>query len=303
MTISSLDKVQTVPRSRPQDIRQRPRKRHVGSSITVNGLLIIGSAYMVLPVLWLLFAATKNLPDLYGTSIFSLGKISLLDNIRNVLAASDGVFIQWMVNSVFYAGVGAVVGGYLSVMAGYAFDKFRFRGKDPLFAFVLIGVLIPNTATVLPLYMLAAAVGITNTVWAIIIPMLCNPFSVYLARVFSSGYIPNETLEAGVMDGAGPIRSFLSLGFPMIRPGFITIALFQFVGIWNNFMLPLVMLQNQRLFPVSLGMYIWQGFTKPQPEYMPMVITGSLLSIIPLVVAFILLQRFWKAGLTAGSVK
>lgn len=281
---------------------RRRRPRAVGSRITVNGLLVLGSLYMVLPILWLVFASTKDAAGLYGTSAFSFGG-ALWENIVAVVTEGDGIFVRWMANSVFYAGVGAVVGGLISVMAGYAFDKFQFRGKSTLFGAVLIGVLIPNTATVLPLYLLASSVGLTNTIWAVLIPVLCNPFSVYLARVFSSGYIPDETLEAARVDGARPLRSFFSIGLPMLGPGFVTIALFQFVGIWNNFMLPLVMLQNRELFPVSVGMSLWQGYTLPMPEFTPMVITGSFLSVVPLVVAFILLQRFWRAGLSAGSIK
>ncbi|WP_026547884.1 carbohydrate ABC transporter permease [Paenarthrobacter nicotinovorans] len=273
------------------------------SKLTVNGLLIIGSAYMVVPVLWLVFASTKNAADLYGTSAYALGNFSLFENIANVANQDGGLFFRWLGNSVMYAGVGAVFGSLISVMAGYAFDKFQFRWKDSLFGFVLVGVLIPNTATVLPMYLLASLVGMTNTIWAILIPVLCNPFGVYLARVYSASYVPAETLEAARMDGAGPVRSFFSLGLPMMMPGYITIALFQFVGVWNNFMLPLVMLQDQQLLPVSVGISIWQGYSVPQPEFTPMVITGSLLSILPLLAAFIMLQRFWKSGLTAGSVK
>ena len=279
------------------------REGGFASAFTVNGLLILGCAYMVLPVLWLFFAATKDTADLYGTAAYSLGRFAFFENIGAVIGQDGGIFFRWMGNSLLYAAFGAVLGGLISVMAGYAFDKFTFRGKKTWFGFVLLGVLIPNTATVLPMYLLASVFGITNTVWAILIPVLCNPFGVYLARVYSSSYVPDETLEAARVDGAGPIRAFFSLGLPMMMPGFITIALFQFVGVWNNFMLPLVMLQDQQLLPVSVGISIWQGYSVPQPEFSPMVITASLLSVIPLLLAFILLQRFWKSGLTAGSVK
>ena len=279
------------------------RQGGLGSKLAVNGLLVLGSLYMVVPVLWLLFASTKNAADLYGTSAYAFGNFALFENIAAVAAQDGGLFFRWMGNSVLYAGFGAVVGSLVSVMAGYAFDKFQFRGKDSLFGFVLVGVLIPNTATVLPMYLLASVVGMTNTIWAILIPVLCNPFGVYLARVYASSYVPMETLEAARVDGAGPIRSFFSLGLPMMMPGYITIALFQFVGVWNNFMLPLVMLQDQQLLPVSVGISIWQGYAVPQPEFVPMVITGSLLSVLPLLLAFIMLQRFWKSGLTAGAVK
>lgn len=269
----------------------------------VNGLLIVGSLYMLFPVLWLVFSATKSLSELYSTPAFSFATMNLGQNISDVLTAENGIFLRWLGMAFLYSGVGAVVGGLISVMAGYAFDKYNFRGKAVWLGIVMSGVLIPNTATVIPLYMLASKVGLSNTVWSVLIPVLCNPFGVYLARVFSQGYVPNETLEAARVDGAGTMRTFWRVALPMMVPGYVTIALFQFVGIWNNFMLPLIMLQNRSLVPVSLGMSFWQGYTKTTPTYTPMVITGSLLSIIPLLIAFIALQRFWKAGLTAGAVK
>ncbi|MFT0762937.1 carbohydrate ABC transporter permease [Actinomyces sp. F1_1611] len=278
-------------------------KGSIWSALSVNGILLIGALYMLFPTLWLVFSSTKSLAELYTTPAFSFATMNLIENISHVLTAENGIFIRWMGMAFLYAGVGALVGGFISVMAGFAFDKYNFRGKSIWLAIVMSGVLIPNTATVIPLYMLASKVGLSNSVWAVLIPVLCNPFGVYLARTFSQGYVPNETLEAARVDGAGTVRSFLRVALPMMVPGYVTIGLFQFVGIWNNFMLPLIMLQNRKLVPVSLGMSFWQGYTKTTPTFTPMVITGSLLSVIPLLVAFIALQRFWKAGLTAGSVK
>ncbi|WP_341976518.1 carbohydrate ABC transporter permease [Microbacterium sp. LWO13-1.2] len=282
--------------------RRSRSSRHLPSVFGVNALLIIGSAYMVLPLLWLVFASTKNAGELYSGDAFAFGS-DFLVNIQRLLVQDDGIFLRWLGNSILYAGGGAIVGGFISLMAGYAFDKFEFRGKGGLYSAVLIGVLIPNTATVIPLYLLAASAGLTNTIWAVLIPTLCNPFSVYLARVFSSGYLPAETLEAARVDGAGPIRSFLQVGMPMLMPGFVTIALFQFVGIWNNFMLPLIMLQNRDLFPSSVGIALWQSQVQQNPEFSTLVIAGSFISVLPLILAFVMLQRFWRSGLSAGSVK
>jgi multiple sugar transport system permease protein len=293
----------SAPPSRPPRSRRRGGRNHnLPAKIGVNGLLVLGSAYMVLPLLWLVFAATKDAGELYSGNAFAFGT-DFIANMQRLLAQDDGIFLRWLGNSVLYAGIGAVIGGFVSLMAGYAFDKFAFRGKRGLYASVLVGVLIPNTATVIPLYLLAASVGMTNTIWAVVIPTLCNPFSVYLARVFSSGYLPDETLEAARVDGAGPIRSFLQVGFPMLVPGFVTIALFQFVGIWNNFMLPLIMLQNRELFPSSVGIALWQSQVQQNPEFSTLVIAGSFVSVLPLIIAFVMLQRFWRAGLSAGSVK
>lgn len=293
----------SAPPSRPPRSRRAGGRNHnLPARVGVNGLLVLGSAYMVLPLLWLVFAATKDAGELYSGNAFAFGT-DFIANMQRLLAQDDGIFLRWLGNSILYAGIGAVVGGFVSLMAGYAFDKFAFRGKRGLYASVLVGVLIPNTATVIPLYLLAASVGMTNTIWAVVIPTLCNPFSVYLARVFSSGYLPDETLEAARVDGAGPIRSFLQVGLPMLVPGFVTIALFQFVGIWNNFMLPLIMLQNRELFPSSVGIALWQSQVQQNPEFSTLVIAGSFVSVLPLIIAFVMLQRFWRAGLSAGSVK
>jgi len=280
---------------------RRPRRR-LGATLGTNGILVVGAAYMVLPLLWLVFATTKDASTLYGASVFTPGG-SFVANLQRLLAEDGGIFLRWLGNSILYAGAGALVAAFISLLAGYAFDKLAFRGKGALYGTVLVGVLIPNTATVIPLYLLAASVGLTNTMWAVLIPAFCNPFSVYLARVFSSGYLPDPVLEAARVDGAGPVRTFLSVGLPMLVPGFVTIALFQFVAIWNNFMLPLIMLQDRSLFPTSVGIFLWQSQVQQNPEYSPLVIAGSFLSIVPLVVAFVLLQRFWRAGLAAGSVK
>ena len=286
----------------PRSPRTRRARRDLPARFGVNGLLLLGSAYMVLPLLWLVFASTKNAGDLYSGDAFAFGA-DFVTNMQRLFTQDDGIFFRWLGNSILYAGFGAIVGGFVSLMAGYAFDKFTFRGKRGLYASVLVGVLIPNTATVIPLYLLAASVGMTNTIWAVLIPTLCNPFSVYLARVFSAGYLPNETLEAARVDGAGPIRSLLQVGLPMLVPGFVTIALFQFVGIWNNFMLPLIMLQNRDLFPSSVGIALWQSQVQQNPEFSTLVIAGSFVSVLPLILAFVMLQRFWRSGLSAGSVK
>lgn len=269
----------------------------------VNGILLLATAYTLFPLLWLLTAAAKNTGDLLGGRTLSPSRWHLGDNLADLAATGDGVYFRWYLNSLLYAGGGALLCGLICAAAGYAFHVARFPGKEKLFGLVLIGVLVPTTALALPMYLLASKVGLVNTFWAVFLPSLVNPFGVYLARVFCAGYVPGEVLEAARMDGAGELRIFWSIGLRMVMPGFVTICLFQFTAIWNNFFLPLVMLSDTKLFPVSLGLYAWNTQTHAFPEYYPLVVTGSLLAVIPLVVAFVALQRFWKAGMTAGAVK
>ncbi|MFE7426062.1 carbohydrate ABC transporter permease [Streptomyces sp. NPDC014735] len=273
------------------------------SKTAVNGFLLLAVVYMLFPLVWLVTAATKDTGDLLAGNAFSFQGFNLGENLSNLASYGDGIYFRWYLNSLLYAGVGALVCSLICVAAGYAFDKYEFRGKEKLFGLVLMGVLVPTTALALPMYLLASKTGLVNTYWSVLIPVLVNPFGVYLARVFSTGYIPNEALEAARIDGAGELRVFWSIGLRMVMPGFVTVFLFQFTAIWNNFFLPLVMLSDRKLFPLSLGLYSWNTNTHGEPSFYPLVVTGSLLAVIPLIVAFVSLQRHWKAGMTAGSVK
>ncbi|GAA1973736.1 carbohydrate ABC transporter permease [Kitasatospora viridis] len=273
------------------------------SAAAVNGSLLLVTAYTLLPLVWLVTAAAKNTPDLLGGNALGLSNFHLGQNLHDLATADGGIYFRWYLNSLLYAGIGAALCAFLCVCAGYAFEVYAFRGKEKLFGLVLLGVLVPTTALALPMYLVASEVGLVNTFWAVFLPSLVNPFGVYLARVFCAGYVPGEVLEAARMDGAGELRTFWSIGLRMVTPGFVTIFLFQFTAIWNNFFLPLVMLSDSKLYPVSLGLYAWNTQTRSEPTFYPMVVTGSLLAVLPLVVAFVALQRHWKAGLTAGSVK
>ncbi|MER8042366.1 carbohydrate ABC transporter permease [Streptomyces sp. NPDC094032] len=291
------------PRTRTR-ARPRPRTPSVWlSKAAVNGALVLAVVYMLFPLAWLLTAATKDAGGLLAGNAFSFEGFDLGGNLSRLAAYDDGIYFHWYLNSLLYAGVGALACSLVSVAAGYAFDKYDFPGKEKLFGVVLLGVLVPTTALALPMYLLASEVGVVNTYWAVILPVLVNPFGVYLARVFSAGYIPDEALEAARIDGAGELRTFWSIGLRMVMPGFVTVFLFQFTAIWNNFFLPLVMLSDQKLYPLSLGLYSWNSNAHAEPGFYPLVVTGSLLAVVPLVVAFVSLQRHWKAGLTAGSVK
>ncbi|MFE4257743.1 carbohydrate ABC transporter permease [Streptomyces sp. NPDC056883] len=282
----------------------RPRRSGaMASKAVVNAVLLVAVLYTLMPLTWLLIAATKNHADLFGTAGFGFGEFHLFDNLRAVFAYDDGIFGRWLLNSLLYSVVGSLASSLISVAAGYCFDKYEFRGKGALFGLVLTGTLVPTVVITLPQYLLASETGIVNTYWAILIPALVNPFGVYLARVFSEGYVPGEVLEAARIDGASELRVFRSISLPMLMPGFMTLFLFSFTASWNNFFGPLVMLNDHHLYPAVLGIYSWNQVVLQYPEFYSLAITGSLVAVVPLALAFIGLQRFWRSGLTAGAVK
>jgi multiple sugar transport system permease protein len=272
------------------------------------GLILFGaSSYFLLPLLWLCIASTKSTGDLFTSSgLWFAGELHLLDNLRNVMTHENGIFVRWMANSMLYSAGGAGIAALLSGMTGYAIEHYRFRGRDTVFALVLGAILIPSTALVLPLYLFMSSVGLTNTMWAVLLPSCVSPFGVYLARVFASANVPVDLIEAARIDGASDIKIFLRIALPLLTPSLVTIFLFQFVAIWNNFFLALVMLSDSHLYPVTLGLQAWSTVTahgSTDTFDAGLVITGALVSIVPMIVGFVCLQRFWRSGLTSGAVK
>lgn len=269
----------------------------------VNGLLILVTLYTFLPITWHLIAATKNTRDLFAHAGFEFGEFNLFANLELLFTWQDGIFLRWLGNSVLYSVVGSFLATLIAVVTGYAIDKYDFPGKEKVFGLILLGVLVPSTVLSLPLYLLVAEVGLVNTYWSILLPSLASPFSVYLARMFSQGYVPGEVIEAARMDGASEMTILRRIALPMMKPGFMTIFLLSFTGSFNSFFGPLIMLSDQHLYPVALGLFTWNSLIAQEFQYYVLVIVGALITIVPMLIAFISLQRYWRSGLTAGAVK
>ena len=266
--------------------------------------MVMFAFYFLVPIWWLLVASSKRQSDITTTNgLWFAQPFELFRNIGDVLTYDNGIFVRWLGNSVLYAGGGAVLGTLFASMAGYALAKYVFPGREATFNIILAGVLVPATALALPLFLLFSKVQGTDTFWSVFLPSIVSPFGVYLARIYASSSVPNELLEAARLDGASEFRTFFTVATRLMAPALVTIFLFQFVAIWNNFFLPLVMLQKQTLYPVTLGLYTWNSSINQAPELQLFVIVGALISVVPLILAFVLLQRFWQSGLAAGGVK
>jgi multiple sugar transport system permease protein len=212
-----------------------------------------------------------------------------------------------MVNTIFYSVVSAGGAAFLAALGGYGFAKYRFRGNNALFGLVLGSIMVPTTALAIPTYLLFSKVGMVNTPWAIILPSLVSPFGLYLMRIYAQDAIPDSLIEAGRIDGAGEFRIFFQVALRTLAPGLVTVLLFTLVATWNNYFLPLIMLNNPNLYPVTVGLASWSsqsvGGGGSTGELLALVVTGSMISVLPLIAAFLLLQRYWQSGLSAGGVK
>lgn len=284
-----------VPGRRPRPSAHRPNR--IGTLV-----LLIGALYCLMPVVWVLMASTKSANELFSTLTFA-PSTHLWDNIRQLSAYRGGLYWRWMANTALYAGVGALASTLVSAMAGYGLAKFVFPGKKAVFNVILAGVLVPGVVLAIPQYLLLAKVGLTNTYWSVLLPSMISPYGIYLARIYAAASVPDDVIEAARTDGAREWRVFGSISVPMMMPGLVTVFLFQFVAIWNNFMLPYIMLGNDRLFPITVGLSGLLNQGASQPAMYTSVITGALLSILPLGALFLTLQRYWQVDLAAGAVK
>ena len=308
MTTTSIDApVGAQTTSRGNGRRPQPGSGHHFLAYLFLGVLVV---YFFIPIWWLFVASTKDAAGLFSGSSGALWfdeTFALLPNLRNLFTYNEGIYLRWVANSLFYAIVGGAGATVLSVLAGYGFAKFRFRGRRLMLAVLLGSVMVPLTALVIPTFILFSNLHLTDTVWAVILPSILNPFAVYLMQVYTAEAVPDELLDAARVDGAGEIKTFLRVALPLLRPAVITVLLLSIVGIWNNFFLPLAMLANTKLFPITVGLGLWQGQASGNnsggANLWGIIIIGALVSVIPLIIAFLALQKYWKGGLSLGALK
>jgi multiple sugar transport system permease protein len=305
-TAPAAPTVAATGRARTATRRRSPARRR---STPLTIAMLAALAYFLLPLFWLAVASTKSTQDLFSTfGLWFSRAPQLLSNIRGTLTHDHGVFLHWMLNTLMYAVVSAVGAALLAAAAGYGFAKFRFRGDRAGFNLVLGAIMVPTTALAIPTYLLFAKVGLVNTPWAVILPSLVSPFGLYLMRVYAQDAVPDSLIEAARIDGAGEAQIFFRIALRLLAPGLVTVVLFTLVTTWNNYFLPLIMLSDPSLYPITVGLSSWAsqtagGGSGANSDTVVLVVTGSMLSIVPLVVAFLLLQRYWQSGLATGSVK
>ena len=256
--------------------------------------------YFLAPVYRLLVSSTKSNHDLLTSNGWKMASNNIVANYHALMGWTQGLFWRWVGNSIFYSTVAGVVGTLLSLSAGYGLAKFRFPGRGAIQVVIMSGLLLPIALLTIPLYLVFHHMGLTNTIWAVIIPSVVSPFGVFLGRVYAHSSVPDEIIESARIDGAGEIRIFFTIVLRLLAPAAVTIFLFVFVMTWNNFLLPLMMLNSPELKPVTLGLYGMMSYFNPQYGA---VLQGALLGVVPLILLFLGLQKQWQSGLAAGAVK
>ncbi|GAB3863425.1 hypothetical protein GCM10029963_72000 [Micromonospora andamanensis] len=195
---------------------QRRAQRYLPLQILLGFLVI----YFLVPFWWVIVNSSKDAPGLFGggNTLWFADQIDYLGNLKQLFTYDGGIYLRWILNSTLYALAGGIGATVLAVMAGYGFAKYRFAARRFSFAVVLGALMVPATALVIPTFIMFAQLGLTNTIWAVILPSLLNPFGVYLIHVYARDAVPDEILDAARADGAGELRTFVQIALPLMRP-------------------------------------------------------------------------------------
>lgn len=279
--------------------------RRVKTSVG-TGVAVIAALYVIAPIYWLVVASSKTTSQLFNTSTFlPPAHLSWGQNFRMLFTVDGGYFGWWLANSFIYALVTAALATAVSALAGYSLAKYRFHGRRVLFGLVVGSLLVPTTALVVPLFLLEHDTGLINSYQGVILPLLVYPFGVYFMWLYSGDAVPDSLLDAARVDGARELPVFWKVARPALMPGMVTLFLLSFVGTWNNYFLPLVLLGDTTKFPLTVGLSSWASDLNQagagQPLY-PEVLLGSLVSVLPMLVLFPFLQKYIARGLTFGAI-
>ena len=279
---------------------------HRATRVALTVLTSLFALFILGPLVWLVISATKDQAHVYQSfGFWFAGPFRLFHNIaslgQNVSGA--GVFLTWLRNTLLYAVVGALGATALSALAGYGFARFTFRGSRALFFMVMASLLVPITSVALPLFLVYAKTGLVNSIWGMILPSTISVVGIYLMRTYIEASVPRDLISAARIDGAGELRIFLRIAMPLSAPGLVTVLLITIVTIWNNYFLPLMIFSKSAKYPLTVGLSAMSAAAQSgsKADLVPVLITGGLVTVVPIVILFLLLERYFRGGLLQGS--
>jgi len=297
------------PRTRTSTPRPRPSR--AAGQLLAWLLLLVFLVFFVLPVIWLLLAATKTDAQLVRNNPLSFGSWHALRRNWDALTGFEGdTILLWLRNSALYASFALVITLAVGIPAGYALAMTEFRGRHALLVTTLVVMLMPTTTLVVPLFLEINAVHLIGTLWSVVLPYSFYPFGVYLAYIYFSTALPPDLLAAARVDGCTEFAAFRRIALPLSAPIIALVGFFSFVANWTNYFLPYVVLPESSQYPVQVGLGL---LLDNVPQFNPTAGTAAvlrpelalatLLAISPVLIVFLFAQRFLISGLLAGATK
>jgi multiple sugar transport system permease protein len=278
--------------------RRPPVSRRVGR-LALYLLLVVVAIVPLFPLYWLVISSFKTPQEFSQIPPTWFPLAPTIDQIGRAL--TEVPFAQSLLNSVIIAGGCTISVLMTSTFAGYVFAKHRFRGKDLIFWSIVATMFLPPVITLVPLYNIVSAMGLSDSYLGVMLPWLANAFGIFLMRQFISS-VPDELIEAARMDGAGEFRIVVQFIVPLIKPAIVTLAIFMFVYAWNNFLWPVTILRSEEFYPVVLTVQRLMAYTMTF-DFRNVVLAGTLLASIPTLVLFLIAQRVFVQGIAASGIK
>ena len=280
-------------------------------------LVILIALTFLFPLYWIITGSFKTRAETLATTPVWLPSEWILDNYQNLMSKRSAPLfdlkigpylitgpqvpaaIRWLVNTVFMSVASMLLTCLTASMAGYALAKKRFYGRGLLFSLIVCAMALPKQVILIPLLREMSALGLYDTIWAVIFPIVGWPFGVFLLKQFAEG-IPTEMVEACRIDGASEWRTFTDVMFPMIKPGVGACAIFTFINSWNDYFMQLIMLMSTKNLTISLGIATMQGENSTD---FGLLMAGAALASVPIIIVFLIFQKYFTKGITMGAVK
>lgn len=263
----------------------------------INGLLIGGTVIALFPLLWMLSASLMQPGEASALPPPLWPKHATLSNYHELFVRAG--IGRYLLNSLLVSSAITLLSLALNLMAGYAFAKLRFAGREHLFKSLIGMLIIPAQVAMLPLFLLMKDIGLVNSYGGVIVPAMATAFGIFLVRQYARG-IPDELIEAARIDGAGEWRIFAQIVLPLLKPIMVTLAVFSFLTAWNDFMWPLIVLTGQEHYTLPLGL---ASLAREHATDSELMMAGSMVTVLPVLLLFLALQRYYLEGLLLGSVK
>lgn len=254
-------------------------------------LLIVGSLFMIAPLFWMVSIALKSMEEIYRGEFTFIPENIQFSNFVDIFQAAP--FVTYFINTSVITVIVVLANVFVNAFIAYGFAKINFKGRDKLFILVLSTMMLPGFITLIPQYVIFANLGLVNTYYPLVLPSLFgSAFNIFLLRQFFKN-VPNSMIEAARMEGANHFHIFFKIALPMIKPALFTVAIFSFNGVWNDFLGPLLYLNDESLYTLQLGLQIFKEQSSTQWNYL---MAGSLLVLMPVILLFFFFQRYFIQG-------
>lgn len=273
------------------------KKKLTPFSVVSTIILAVLTVIFVFPFYWIMTGAFKTQADAVSIPPQWFPAAPTIEQFERLIVQNPA--LQWLLNSVLISLITMLAVCFISSLAGYVLAKKRFYGQKILFGVFIMAMALPKQVILVPLVRLISMMNLHDTLAAVILPLIGWPFGIFLMKQFSEN-IPGELLESARIDGCGEFRTFASIAFPIVKPGFAALAIFTFINTWNEYFMQLVMLSSRKNLTIALGVATLQA--ELSTNY-GLIMAGAALAAVPIVTVFLLFQKYFTQGITMGAVK